>query len=149
MLKSLLETWTVKLVRERHADGIEAPKVRGPEDAARLLWSMFEDADREMFVALYLDSQHVVRGVHVVSVGTLDASVVHPREVFKPAILANAAAVIVAHNHPSGDPTPSAEDRAVTKQLVEAGRILGIPVLDHLVVGAKPRFRSLVEQGAV
>jgi DNA repair protein RadC len=83
---------------------------------------------------------------HELSRGTLDSTVVHPREVFKTALLANAAAVIVAHNHPSGDPSPSADDIALTRRLTQAGNIIGIPVLDHLVIGVRSHF-SLREAG--
>ena len=79
------------------------------------------------------------------SIGSVNVTLVHPREVFKPAILLNAAAIIVAHNHPSGDPTPSPEDRALTARLIEAGRLLGIEVLDHLVLTASGEYRSVPE----
>ncbi len=93
------------------------------------------DLPQEEFHALLLNTQHAVIREVLVTRGILDASLIHPREVFRPAVLAGAAAVILVHNHPSGDPTPSAEDRAVTRQLVEAGRAVGIPVLDHVVIG--------------
>ncbi len=102
------------------------------------------DKDREHFVCLHLDSRNRVTSMETVAVGTLNASLVHPREVFKAAILANAASVIVAHNHPSADVTPSSEDIALTKRLMEAGEILGIEVLDHIVVGGE-RFTSCKE----
>ena len=94
-----------------------------------------------MFV-LVLDGKHSLLRCDRVSTGTLTSSIVHPREVFRPAIQAAAAAVICAHNHPSGDPEPSAEDVTVTRRLVEAGKLLGIPVLDHVVLG-EARFVSL------
>ena len=84
---------------------------------------------------LLLNRKNAVIGINTVSVGSITASVVHPREVFKPAILANAAAVICAHNHPSGDPQPSNEDRALTTRLVQAGKLLGIDGLDHVIIG--------------
>jgi len=82
-----------------------------------------------------------------VSIGSLDASIVHPREVYKVAILANSSSIIVCHNHPSGDPTPSREDINVTKMLKEAGELLGIPVLDHIIVGSEGAYYSLKERG--
>ena len=85
--------------------------------------------------------------MNVVAIGSLTAALVHPREVFKPAILSNAAAVVLAHCHPSGDPTPSAEDLALTKRLCEAGDLLGIRVLDHLVLGHEGAYRSLADEG--
>ncbi len=92
---------------------------------------------KEHFILLLLDSRHRVLKVAEISVGTLDMSVVHPRETFREAISACAAAIILAHNHPSGDPAPSQEDLELTRRLTEAGKLLGIPVLDHLIVGAK------------
>src|SRR5690606_16348151 len=112
-----------------------------------VLHQYLEGADREHVVVLLLDTQNQIIGIHTVTVGTLDASLVHPREIFKPAILANAASVLLAHNHPSGDPTPSAEDRSVTRQMVAAGGVIGIEVLDHVVVGDTSRYVSFRETG--
>ena len=91
--------------------------------------------ERERFVTLLLDGRHRLKCLERVSEGTLTSSLVHPREVFRPAVREAAAAIVVAHNHPSGDPEPSHEDLEVTQRLLEAGRVLGIPLLDHLVVG--------------
>jgi len=102
--------------------------------------------DREYFWCLSLDGKNRAQGVDVVSVGTLTASLVHPREVFKAAILTNAAAIIVAHNHPSGDPTPSVEDREITQRLRQAGEILGIKLLDHVVLG-HGHYHSFADSG--
>jgi DNA repair protein RadC len=104
------------------------------------------DLLQEEFRVLLLNTQHAVMHELVVTRGTLDASVVHPREVFRAAISESAAAVILVHNHPSGDPAPSREDRDVTDQLASAGRLIGIPVLDHVVVG-DGRYVSFVEMG--
>jgi DNA repair protein RadC len=101
--------------------------------------------NEEMY-ELLLDGQHNICGVYPVSKGVLDASLAHPREVYKAALRANAAGVILVHNHPSGDPTPSPEDRAVSVQLKDAGRILGIPFLDHVIIG-DGRYVSLAEEG--
>lgn len=121
-------------------------RVRGPADVHRRMGPLLRDLRQEEFHALLLDAQHgIVRDV-VVTRGILDASLIHAREVFRPAILESAAAVILVHNHPSGDPSPSPEDRAVTRQLREAGRAIGIPVLDHVIVG-DGRWRSVVEEG--
>lgn len=118
--------------------------VRGPETVAGVVRERVPETDmREHFVALYLNSRNAVLLVHTVSVGSLNASIVHPREVFAPAVRESAASVILAHNHPSGDPTPSAEDRAITDRLRDAGRILGIDVLDHVVIGARGSFVSM------
>lgn len=105
----------------------------GPLDVWRRTADLRGSA-RECVVAFYLDAAHRVLERQIVSIGTLTESLVHPREVFAPAIERRAAAVVVAHNHPSGDPKPSAEDRAVTRRLTAAGRLLGVPLLDHVVV---------------
>ena len=110
-------------------------RVRGPGDVAGLLTSELGGLDREHFLALHLDSRHRVLAVETVSVGTLNASLVHPREVFRAAIALQAAAVLVAHNHPSGCPQPSADDLELTRRLARCGNLLGIELLDHLVVG--------------
>jgi DNA repair protein RadC len=112
-------------------------RIRGPDDVYRFMAPRLQDLPHEEFHALLLNTQHRVLRVAMVSRGILDASLIHPREVFRPAILENAASVVLVHNHPSGDPTPSPEDRAVTRQLSEAGRTMGIRVLDHLVIGAE------------
>lgn len=112
----------------------ERPRIRGPADVYELLGGRLRDLPHEEFHALLLNAQNrVITGVAITR-GILDASLIHPREVFRPAILESAAAVILVHNHPSGDPTPSAEDRAVTRQMTEAGRSIGIRVLDHIVI---------------
>lgn len=91
--------------------------------------------EREHFLAILLNARRSVKGVCVVSIGTLSASLVHPREFFRPAIVGGAAAVVAIHNHPSGDPTPSVEDRDVTRRLQRAGELLGIPLADHVIIG--------------
>lgn len=121
--------------------------VRTSGDVAGLLRSEAADLDREVFMTVLLDGRNKVIGLNVVAIGSLTAALVHPREVFKAAILANAAAIILAHSHPSGDPTPSAEDLALTTRLCEAGALLGIRVLDHLVLGHDDAYRSLADDG--
>jgi len=127
---------------------------RGPEPGPRvasaravhdLLADELAGLDQEAFVAVLVDGKHQLRRYEVVSLGTLTSSLVHPREVFRLAIRHAAAAVVVAHNHPSGDPEPSAEDVAVTRRLIRAGHLLGIPLLDHVVLGAG-RWVSLRER---
>ena len=102
--------------------------------------------DREEFLVVLLDGKGRTMGYNVVSVGSLTASLVHLREVFKPAIIGNAASLILVHNHPSGDPEPSAEDRALTRRFKEAGDLLGIRVLDHIVIG-DGSYRSFADDG--
>jgi DNA repair protein RadC len=109
--------------------------VRSPVDVHPLLREEFRGLDRERFLALYLDTRHRIVAAETVSIGSLNASLVHPREVFKPAVAMSAAAVIVAHNHPSGDPSPSGDDLDLTARLDHCGDLLGIAILDHLVVG--------------
>src|SRR3990167_1941081 len=104
-------------------------------------------ADKEHFVMAALDAQNRVIGLSLVSLGTLTASLVHPREVYKPALLLNAAAVIVCHNHPSGDPAASPEDREATRRLVRAGDLLGVPLVDHVILGEGETFFSFRDKG--
>jgi len=141
-----------QLVRETSLTLADRPVVRSPEDVARLLADHLQGVDREYFVSILLDTKNKVIGITTVSVGILDSSIVHPREVFKPAILCNAASLVVGHNHPSGDPSPSVEDTRITKRLHEAGEIIGIDLLDHIVVGdgTEPlRWVSLKERGVI
>ncbi len=138
--------WKLQLVRDPNSPARSRAQVTSDADAARLLRPDLEVLDREHFVVMLLDTKNRVIGFNVVAVGTIDSALVSPRETFKPALLANATAIIVAHNHPSGDPTPSPEDIAVTRQLVAAGKLLDIEVLDHLIIG-EGRFVSLKERG--
>lgn len=120
--------------------------IRGPEDLFRHFHARLRHVAQERFLVVLLDGRHRVLGEQTVSQGTLTASLVHPREVFRPALEANAAALVLVHNHPSGDPTPSAEDRAVTGRLSRAGDLLGVRVVDHVVI-AERGFCSLREAG--
>ena len=108
--------------------------IKGPDDVAEFVRSILTDNSREHFVALYLDGAHQVASYSIVSMGTANSAVAHPREVFQRAILAGAVSIIIAHNHPSGVLTPSDEDHKVTQRLKDAGEILGIKLLDHLIV---------------
>ena len=96
--------------------------------------SWFQD-DKEMFIAIFLNAKNGISGYNLISLGLVNASLVHPREVFRPAIISSASAIIVVHNHPSKDSTPSSEDIRITKQLIEASRIIDIPILDHIIIG--------------
>ena len=126
--------------------GVTRRAVRSPADVQRVCGPGLRDLVVEEFHLLALDTQHCLLRDVLITRGTLTSSLVHPREVFRAAIAEAAAAVIVVHNHPSGDPTPSADDRAVTRQLVEAGRLLDVPVYDHVVVGGD-RYFSFAEAG--
>ncbi len=122
--------------------------IRSPQDAADIVMDEMSLLDREHFVILMLNTKHAVIAKKVVSIGHLNASLVHPRELFKDVIKKSSAAVILVHNHPSGDPTPSEDDIRVTQRLCEAGRLLGISVLDHIVIGDKS-YVSFREQGLI
>ena len=138
--------YTTRLVRERTFTFPTRDQVRSPADVAVVLAEYFSDRDREEVVVVFLDSASTMVGLHVASVGGLAASIVEPSQVFKAAVLANAAAILVAHQHPSGNPEPSREDVAVTRQLVEAGKVMGIPVHDHLII-TDHGHTSLAERG--
>lgn len=138
----------IRLVREsNHKYDIPSKQIHGPEDAVRAINEVLHlnDEAQEVFGAIFLCTKNNIIGLMELTRGSLNASVVHPREVFKAALLHNAASVIVFHNHPSGDPSPSREDLAVTQRLVKSGRLLDIPVLDHIIVGDN-RFLSLKER---
>ena len=139
----------IALVREPGVKLAERPQLRVAADAAPLLAQYIGETDREVFAVALLTIRHRVLGLHTVSVGCLTSSLVHPREVFKPAILAGSAALLLAHNHPSGDPEPSAEDIALTRRLTAAGQLLGIEVLDHVILGEGGRFVSLRQRGVL
>lgn len=132
----------IGLVREAPVNG---PRLGSAADVSREFRAL-ANLDREAFVVLHFDQKNRTTGLHVVSIGSLSASLVHPREVFKAAILSNAACILVMHNHPSGDPTPSREDREITTRLKSAGETLGIPLLDHVVI-ASDGYRSFSESG--
>lgn len=127
---------------ERAARTLE--KVEGPEDVARYVIPSLRFEQKEHFLAMFLDIRNRILTLSTISVGSLTSSIAHPREVFREAIRYSAASVILVHNHPSGDPAPSREDIQLTKQMMKAGEIMGIPVLDHVVV-AGDNFVSLKE----
>ena len=124
----------------------EGAPVRWPRDVYQLMSPKLEDLAAEEFHVLVLDSQHRVERDITATRGLLNSSLVHPREVFREAIAERAAAIILVHNHPSGDPTPSPDDRVVTEQLVQAGKVLDIPVQDHVIIG-RGRYTSFAEAG--
>ncbi|WP_095510919.1 JAB domain-containing protein [Rubrivirga marina] len=136
--------FSVRLVRERSH---ETAVVRTPANAARLCCELLDGYDREVFLAVALSTASRVIGAHVCHVGTVDASVASPREVFRFAILCNARSVLVAHNHPSGSLEPSRADVAVSKQLNAAGEAVGVGLVDSLVVGYAGAYTSLTERG--
>jgi DNA repair protein RadC len=140
----------IVLVKEK-VGRYELPReTKSPEEAYKAITAItsVEQEAQEVFGVLLMNTKHKIVAVHEVSRGTLSASMVHPREVFKTAVLHNAAAIICFHNHPSGDPEPSKEDIEITKRLVEAGKIMGIEILDHIIVG-DDRYVSLKERGVM
>lgn len=140
----------IKLVREMDAGDVEwtdAPIMRGPADAAALVMDMADLAQEEM-VLICMNTAGRMISREMIHRGGLASSIVEPRAIFMRAILSSAAAIILVHNHPSGNPEPSAEDIAVTRQVVEAGRVLGIPLRDHIIIAGKG-WTSLAERGAV
>jgi DNA repair protein RadC len=130
-------------------------KVRSPADVAEVLRPVSRTLENEVFWALLLDATNRLKGRPIdITRGLVDASLVHPREVFRPAVRSSSAAVIIAHNHPSGDPSPSSEDLRITRQVVQAGEVVDIKVLDHIIMGCREEgreldFLSLREEGLV
>ena len=136
---------SIKMVKESSFQYL-ARKILSPSDAYEMIKEQLEGLDREQFIIAFLNTKNEPTNITVVSVGSLNKVIVHPREVFKTAILSNAASVMAFHNHPSGDTTPSGKDIQLTHRLVEAGELLGIKLLDHLIIG-DGSFMSLKEKG--
>ena len=140
-----INIYKLKMIKE---DTVEySTKIKSPADIAALAREVLEmhEMAEENFVIVCLNTKNKIAGVHTVSIGSLNASIVHPREVFKAALLNNANGIICLHNHPSGDPEPSREDIEITRRLVEAGEIMGIKVLDHVIIGGQ-RYLSMKEK---
>ncbi|MNW32874.1 hypothetical protein D3C74_98240 [compost metagenome] len=136
---------SLRMVREKSIL-YSSRTIRKPEDAAFIFRQFIGECDRESFCILTLNSKNEPTALHQVSCGTLNASLVHPRETFKLAILTNSASIMICHNHPSGEPTPSSEDLEITKRLKECGELLGIDLLDHIILGDE-QFVSFREKG--
>jgi len=137
--------YVAELTKRRYRGRTPKP-VRGPDDVVALIGRRLRAESREHFLGLLLNARHECLAVETVSIGSLNASIVHPREVFRPAVLAAAASIIIAHNHPSGDPEPSEEDLAITRRLAQVGELLGIGLLDHVVIASRGVV-SLRERG--
>jgi DNA repair protein RadC len=137
--------YRVTLVRDNRATPPSSPLTTSVS-AAAILRPLFAGLDREQFLVCGLDAKHAIIGVNIVSIGSMTLAIVHPREVFKPLILMNAGAWICAHNHPSGDPAPSQEDRVLTSRLRQGAELLGITLLDHLIL-TDARCYSFADQG--
>jgi DNA repair protein RadC len=138
--ENLLPRYRVTLVKEAEATFTSYPRFQNSRDLFESFREEFAALDREYFVTITVDSKNRTIGYHTISIGSLSTSVVHPRECLKAALLDSAAAVIFLHNHPSGDPAPSREDRDCTTRLTAAAKILGIRVLDHVVFGEREYF---------
>lgn len=135
----------LRMVREASSILYPGRKIRKPQDAAELFHQFIGERDRVVFSILCLNTKNEPTAIHTVSTGTLNASLVHPRETFKLAILANSAAIIACHNHPSGEPNPSLQDIELTKRLRDSGCLLGIDLLDHIILG-NGNFISMKEK---
>ncbi len=134
----------IKLVKERSV--LYNPrKINSPEHAFKLVQDFLKDIDREAFVVVNLDTKNQPTSMNLCSIGTISSTLVHPREVFKSAILSNTSRIIIAHNHPSGDIEASQDDIVITKRLKEAGEIVGIEIVDHIIIGDE-KFLSFKEQ---
>ncbi|WP_148325187.1 JAB domain-containing protein [Paraclostridium bifermentans] len=127
---------------------VENKQISSPNDVFTIVNKYLDRTDREHLVLLTLDIKNKITSINTVSIGSINTSIVHPREVFKTAILSNASSVILTHNHPSGDVTPSKEDIDITNRIKECGRILGIELLDHVIIG-NDKYSSLKEKGII
>ena len=136
---------SIKLVKES-SFLYQTLTISSPKDAYEMIKDQLQDLDREQFIIACLNTKNEPTNISVVSVGSLNKAIVHPREVFKTAILSNAASIMAFHNHPSGETTPSQQDIQLTHRLYEAGELLGIKLLDHLIIG-DGTFTSLKEKG--
>ncbi|OMF96821.1 JAB domain-containing protein [Paenibacillus sp. FSL R7-0337] len=141
-----IEFVSLRMVREKTSLLYPQRIIRKPDDAARLFRQFMEDCDREVFCVMTLDTKNQPNAFQIISVGTLNASLVHPREVFKVCMLSNAASLMCFHNHPSGNPVPSPQDIEITERLRDSGTLLGIDLLDHIIIG-DGSFVSMKERG--
>ncbi|NLT67797.1 MAG: DNA repair protein RadC [Acidobacteria bacterium] len=130
-----IPVYHVELVRDRLIKVEPRPSIHNPDDVVAILQEELLKSDREKLVCVMLNAKNRIIGMDIVSVGSLTASIAHPREIFKSAILKNAASILLSHGHPSGDPAPSREDIQLTERVAKAGEILGIRLLDHIIIG--------------
>jgi DNA repair protein RadC len=132
-----------RLARQTGTNGVS---IRSPQDIAKIFLDEMKYYDKEYFKAAYLNTKNSILKVETISIGSLNASIVHPREILKPAISVSAASIVLVHNHPTGDPTPSKEDIEFTRRFAQCGELIGIELLDHVIIGAGT-YRSLKELG--
>jgi DNA repair protein RadC len=135
-----IPVYHIELVRDRGIKLEPQTAIQSVANVVAILEDELVPADREKLICLILNARHILIGLEIVSIGTLTASLAHPREIFKGAILKNAAGIILAHNHPSGDPSPSDEDIRLTKRIAQAGAVLGIDLLDHLILAEQGSY---------
>ncbi|HII4444644.1 JAB domain-containing protein [Clostridium perfringens] len=147
-MKKRINLVSVKLIKEGSIL-YGKRRVLSPKEAFDLGKKFLVDSDREKMILLCLDSKNQPTAINTVSIGCLNSSIVHPREVFKVAILSNSASIIVYHNHPSGDVKPSKDDINITQRLKESGKILGIDLIDHIIVGSSEMYYSFKEKGNI
>lgn len=138
---------SIKLVKEK-SFLYKQRTVSDPRAAYELVKEILEDEDREKLVACFLNTKNQPVALNIVSIGSINSSIVHPREIFKAALLSNAASIILFHNHPSGDPTPSREDFSATERIRDCGKLMGIDLLDHVIVG-DDKYYSMREKGEI
>lgn len=147
-----MKLYNYKIIREKSETYYDGRKsLNNPDDAAKLFKEYYEenfDMDKEHLSIIMVDTRNKMIGISLVSMGTINQAITHPREVFRPAVMTSANSIFLCHNHPSGDPTPSKEDINSTKRLKEAGKILGIKLLDHIILGDN-RHESLLEKGMI
>ena len=140
----------IKVSMVKEADVVFcANPIRTPSQVETLVRDFIGPSDREHFIVVHLSTRHIVTAIETISIGTISASLVHPREVFKSAIVKSSAGIIVAHNHPSGNVNPSEEDLSITRRLVEVGELIGVEVLDHVIVGGESDTYSMRENGQI
>jgi DNA repair protein RadC len=137
---------SIKMVKEKKLEYVNT-QISSPKDCFNIFKKFIGDYDREALVVLTLDIKNKINSITVASLGSVNSSIVHPREVFKTAILSNASSIIIGHNHPSGDPSPSKEDINITERLKECGKIMGIELLDHVIIGEYDKYFSFKEKG--
>lgn len=147
-----ISLYKLQLIKEKGKRyDVESKEIKSPGDAHRIIQEVFKPSEQaeEIMGLLVLNIKNRLIGAFEVSRGSLNSSIVHPREIYKRALLANAASIMVFHNHPSGDTTPSKEDINITERLAECGKVLGIELLDHIITGENDRFISLREKGVM
>jgi len=137
-------TYTISMVARRRRP--QPPSIKTPDDVYKLMRRRMNGFDREHFYSLLLNTKNVVITIELISIGSLNASIVHPREILKPAIANSAASIVLVHNHPTGDPAPSREDVEFTRRFAKCGELIGIQLLDHVIIGSES-FASLKERG--